>query len=247
MPQEGGGPTPLRSVARTGSLTLSVPEVVSAAAELRRLAEAIGGFVASENIATAETKVTSTSRIVLSIPADRLDAFLDDAAKVGVLQHRGVTARDVTDQVVDVEARIRTLRESIARIRALLGRAGSVTEIAQVEGELTRRQSDLESLLAQQQALKNQVERAPVTVTLLKPGQVEPQNPFLAGLLEGWEALQRSITVLLTVVGAILPFAVLIALVGWPILLRMRRRAAASAKTAAPRAESNPPEANPEA
>ncbi len=168
----------------------------------------------------------ATSRIVFSVPAASMERFMAEAAKLGELVTRSVTARDVTEQVVDVEARIRTLRDSISRVRALMDKAGSITEIARVEEELTNRQSELESLLARQKALKNQVERAPVTVTLLRPGQADPQNPFLTGLIRGWEALQNSIAVLLTVLGGVLPFALIGAAIAWPLLRRYRRRTA---------------------
>ncbi|MFT4215854.1 MAG: DUF4349 domain-containing protein [Micropruina sp.] len=216
-----------RQIVRTGALSLRCTDLAATAGQLRQLAESMDGFVASESIWTTADSADASSRIVLSVPTENLDRFMTDAAKLGELVTRSVTARDVTEQVVDVKARIRTLRESIGRIRALMDKAGSITEIARVENELTERQSELEALLAKQKALKNQVERAPVTVTLLRPDQPDPQNPFLTGLAQGWEALQNSIAVLFTVLGGILPFALIGAVIAWPIARRYRRRVAA--------------------
>lgn len=216
-----------RQVVRTGALSLRSPDLAATAEKLRQLAESLGGYVASESTWAGGEATAGTSRIVFSVPSTDLDRFMTEAAKLGELTSRAVTARDVTEQVVDVEARIRTLRESIARIRALMSKAGSITEIARVEQELTQRQSELEALLAKQKALKSQVERAPVTVTLLRPGQAETPNPFLTGLSQGWEALQKSIAVLLTLIGGVLPFALVGGAVAWPIVRRLRSRAAA--------------------
>ena len=216
-----------RQVVRTGTLSLRSPDLGATAEKLRQLAESMGGYVASESTWAGEGDAAATSRLVFSVPSANLDRFMAEAAKLGELVSRAVTARDVTEQVVDVEARIGTLRESIARIRALMSKAGSITEIARVEQELTQRQSELEALLAKQKALKNQVERAPVTVTLLRPGQAEDPNPFLIGLSQGWDALQNSIAVLLTLLGGVLPFALVGGAVAWPIVRRLRRRAAA--------------------
>ena len=229
---EEGGPAAERQVVRTGSLTVRTADVQQAAAQLRALAEGNNGFVSAEQLSLGDG-TSGTVRIVLSVPSDALARVMDEAAKVGELVTRSVTAKDVTSQVADVDARIRTLRESIERIRALMKKAGSIADIAQVEGELTRRQSDLESLLATQTALKNQVERAPITVMLIKPGQVDPQNPFMTGLVRGWEALQNSIAMLLTVTGGLLPFALIGAAIAWPLVRRHRSRAARAEARAA--------------
>ncbi len=238
MAPSEAGPTTDRQVAHTAALSLRCADLNATAEQLRQLAGSMGGYVASESIWTTANATGGNSRIVLSVPSENLDRFLTEAAKLGELVTRSVTARDVTEQVVDVDARIRTLRESISRIRALMDKAGSVSEIAKVEEELTRRQSELESLLAKQKALKNQVERAPVTVTLLRTGQSEsPQNPLLVGLSQGWEALQNSIAALFVLIGGLLPFALVAGAIGWPLLRRYRRRAAARKTAAEPRAE----------
>lgn len=237
MAPSEAGPTADRHVARTGALSLRCADLNATAEQLRHLAESMSGYVASESLSTSANPTSGTSRIVLSVPSENLDRFLTEAAKLGELVTRSVTARDVTEQVVDVDARIRTLRESISRIRALMSKAGSVAEIAKVEEELTRRQSELESLLAKQKMLKSQVERASVTVTLLRTGQTDtPQNPLLIGLGQGWDALQNSVAALFVLIGGLLPFAVVAGAIGWPILRRYRRRAAVrkSAATAPP-------------
>ena len=217
---------PERQIARTAQLTIGVKDVSAAAAQLRQIALAADGFIASERLeTTASTYGEST--VVLSVAADRLEQAMADADKIGTVRTRSMTARDVTTQVVDVEARIVTMRESIARIRVLMGKAGSLGDIANIEAELTRRQADLESLLARQKALKGQVERAPLTVTLFRDGtEPAPDNPFLRGLREGWEALAKSTAILITMLGALLPFAVVGAVLFWPIRWLFRRRAA---------------------
>lgn len=224
-PQQG--PFDERQVMRTGTLTVRTGEVQQAAARLRDLAAANQGIVVDERVYLGDGS-SGTTRVVISVPSDSLTRVMDEAAKVGDLVDRTVTATDVTNQVVDVDARIRTLRASIERIRALMQKTGSITAIAAVESELTQRQSDLESLLGRQAALKNQVESAPITVTLIGPDQVAPStNPFVIGLSQGWEALQKSIGMLLTIIGAVLPFALVGAVIAWPLLRRYRTRAGA--------------------
>lgn len=229
---EAGGE---RHVARTASITINVSDANAAAARIRELTASREGYVTRESVSIREAGGGKTSStIVVSIPTADLDAFLADVAEVGTVQRREVTADDVTTAVVDVEARIRTLRASIERIGALMERAGTVTEIAQVETELSKRQADLESLLAQQKHLTTITERAGVRISLVS-APVDTTNPFWSGLLGGWDALGASARGLLVIIGAVLPFAVVLLVVGVPIawLVARRRRSTTHPATSA--------------
>jgi hypothetical protein len=222
-------------IIRSATMVLVVPDATSAATRLRSVAITHGGTVTTENVVSGGKNSYSQSTVVLSVPADQLDGALTDIAAIGEVQLRTIQSTDVTAKVADVDARIKTMRDSIARMQELLTRAGSVSEIAQVESELTRRQSDLESLLAQQKALAQRVAQSPITVTFsTQPIVIEPPVPqtgFLAGLASGWNALKSFTVVALTVVGALLPFLVVFALIGAPVVWLVRRRRAHASST----------------
>ena len=240
-----------RKVARTAELTLGIADPTKSAKEVRAAAEALGGYVLSENVVTEQKDgfYLRPSSVTVSVPSAKLDDALDALAKLGDVRSRVVNAADVTTQVVDTEARIKTMRESIARIEALMAKTGSVTEIATVERELTSRQSELESLVAQQQALADRVAMAPITVTLRPAQTVSDPNPLWQGLSAGWSALLASVRILVTVVGGLAPFAVL-ALIVWLPLRWWRRRARSATRAGTPSAqpaETSPTPAEPEA
>ncbi|HEY8664650.1 MAG TPA: DUF4349 domain-containing protein, partial [Propionibacteriaceae bacterium] len=232
-----------QKITRSATMTVVVSDESAAATRLRAIATAHGGVVTTENVVSGgEKSYYATSTIVLSVPADELDGALTDIAAVGEVTLRTIQSTDVTAKVADVESRITTMRASIARMQELLTRAGSVTEIAQVETELTNREADLESLLAQQKVLAQRVAQSPITVTLTRVAVVEP-NPvpetgFIAGLKAGWHALKVFGVALLTVVGALLPFLAVLALIAAPVVWLVRRRGGARPKVSA---ESNRP------
>lgn len=215
-----------RQVARTASLRLRVDDPAAAAARLRALAAELDGLVAAEYLVLDDADAGTASTVVLQVPAENLDRALDAFAAVGTVLSRGTSAEDVTDAVVDVDARVRTMRASIGRLEKLMERAGTLTEITALEGELTRRQADLESMLAQQKALQGRVTMATVTVTLL-----DPQDPtdaggggFLEGLAAGWAALVATGTFVLTALGAVVPFLAVLVVLGAPVVWWWRRR-----------------------
>ena len=217
-----------RQIARSASIALTVSNAVATAADLGRIAARFGGSITTESLAL-DTAERQTSFVVVSVPAARLDEALGAVAELGEVTSRVIDSSDVTDAVVDVDARVKTLRESIERLQALMKRAGSVADIAAVESELTSRQATLESLLAQQKALKGLVENSLITVSLTVRDTARPgtQSGFLPGLAAGWEALLAAGRVLLTLLGAALPFLGVAVIVGTPLLVWRRRRRAA--------------------
>ncbi|WP_342372373.1 DUF4349 domain-containing protein [Propioniciclava soli] len=249
--EEGSGGAPVgagderaqRQVARSASVTVATPDAAAAAQRVRDIAAHRSGWIASEYLGMQQDGTRpSEAHLTLSVPADALDATLDDLATVGTLLNRSILAADVTDMVVDVDARIRSLEASIARVEALMERAGTVAEIATVEKELASRQSELEVLRSQQAYYASITQRASVDVALTAPATASA-NPLWAGLLGGWDALGASARLLLVVVGALLPFAVVALLIAAPVVWFVRRRRtrrdAAAAATAPGEAEAS--------
>lgn len=227
-------------IARTASVGITVPDVEGAAARLRQLASAMGGVVTAENLVSrvdAEGLSTPTSTMVISVPADRLDSTLEQLKSIGTITSRVISSDDVTTQVADVNSRIKTLNGSIQRLGDLSKKAGSVTELTELENEITNRISERDSLIAQQEVLAKRVARSPITITLdppAKAGELQGTG-FLGGLLAGWNALVSSSRILLTIVGAVLPFLAVVALVATPLLWwrRAHRKVAIVADTEA--------------
>lgn len=239
-PADGSVLTGQQKIARTARISITVTDVDAAAAQLRQLSLAMGGLVTSENLVTkpGEAEDQPVSTMVISVPADKLDSTLDQLRSVGSITNRVISSEDVTTQVADVDARIKTLDASIARLRELSDKAGSIRELTELEAELTNRSSERDSLTAQQKVLAGRVAQSPITITLSTPDDVQEPEPegFLGGLIAGWNALVTSSGVLMMVVGAVLPFAALAALIATPFLIWRRRRTRSVASVGADRA-----------
>lgn len=217
-----------RSVIYTGSITVRVDDVNAKAAQLTSLTVVAGGLIGGDERQMNDGKSTAT--LTLRIPAAKFTGTLDEIGKLGTEQNRKVSTQDVTATVIDVAARIQSQQASVDRVRALLARAQSISDITSVESELARREADLEALQAQQRNLADLTALSTIAVTLLGPDAAEPEKPkpaetgFLAGLKDGWKAFTASVNVVLTVLGAVLPFAVLIGGPVWLVWFWLRRR-----------------------
>ncbi|MCK0111865.1 DUF4349 domain-containing protein [Ornithinimicrobium sp. F0845] len=224
-----------RMIARDASLTLAVDDVGPAAAQVRAAAVAADGWVVSEEVepdAGPET-YNGYAVLVVSVPSTSLDATLDNLGPVGRVTGSTMSSKDVTTQYTDTTARIETLEASITRLRGLMEDATGIDDIVALERELAQREADLDALKGVAEALETDVERSSITVTL---HEVDPLAPvaepeeastgFLAGLDNGWRSFLGGVTFVLTALGALLPFAIVAALIAVPVLWWRRRRAA---------------------
>ncbi|MFD2467016.1 DUF4349 domain-containing protein [Amycolatopsis silviterrae] len=207
-----------RKLARSARLELTTPKTDDVVSRARAIATGAGGYPGQES-ATDES-----ASLTLSVPAEKLDGVLDQLGGLGQVKRREISAQDVTAQVVDVDARLATQRASVDRIRALLAKAQSVSEIASVESELTSRQATLESLERQQKSLAGQVAMATVSLSVTKQDAPAEAGGFLSGLAGGWDAFVAFCGGLVRVLGVLLPFLVAFGIPAAALVWWFRRR-----------------------
>jgi hypothetical protein len=163
--------------------------------------------------------------VTLSVPADKLDTALDQLSKIGTVLRRSSSSQDVTSQYVDTQSRLKTMRASVERVRALMAQAKDIGQVVALESEMSRRQADLESLESQLASLKSSVDRSTLAISLSTGGhETVTDSGFLAGLGSGWDAFIASTSGLLKAIGAVLPFALFFALVAVPLVWWLRHR-----------------------
>jgi hypothetical protein len=224
-----GSPTSNRSIVYKGELTVRAKNVDEAAAEASTIATGAGGIVAGDNRHSSGND--ESADLILRVPSAAFYATVNKLGKdLGKELSRGISTDDVTEAVVDLDARIASQKASVDRTRALLTRAQQISEIVTIEQELARRESELASLQARKRTLADQVTLSTVTLHLIGPkaappaAKAKPAN-FLTGLAAGWTAFTTTVNGALIVLGAVLPFLVALAIpitvVAW--LLRRRR------------------------
>ena len=173
----------------------------------------------------------ASATITLKVPPDNLQQTLDAIGKVGTEISRVEGSNDVTEQVVDVNARIDAARASIARLTDLLDHQGTVADLLNVESQLSQRDSDLESLEQQQKSLAAQTKSATITVHLQAAPPVAKATTvkkthtvgFLRGLRGGWHAFTKSVAAIATALGAVLPFLIVLVVLAVAALVGRRK------------------------
>jgi Domain of unknown function (DUF4349) len=223
-----------QSIVYTATLIAGVRNVTAAASQATDLVVAQGGYVSSEQAsARAMTVTRPTVKLQLKIPVAVYQPTLSKLARLGTQMELSEQARDVTQQVADVNSLVTSAQDAITQLQALLKRAGSVADLLSVQDQINQQESSLEALQAQQRALAGETSYATVSVTLVGPQpahhtvkKAARQHGFLAGLTSGWHGLRIAVSGVLTAIGALLPFAVVAAVLagaGYAGRRRLRR------------------------
>ncbi|WP_018347973.1 DUF4349 domain-containing protein [Longispora albida] len=218
-----------RAIVYTGTLSLQVSSVDTAANEAGGIASRAKGFVGGETRTISQYRAQAT--ITLRIPSSGFYAAVTELAKLGTEQSREVKTEDVTTTVIDVDARITAQRMSVARIRELLAKAGSLQEISAIESELAKREGELGSLEARKRALDDSVALSTITLRLTGPDappakdkEKKEETGFLAGLSSGWSGFKTTLDFVLTALGLLLPFLLALAIPAGALWWLIRRR-----------------------
>ena len=230
-----------RSVISSGTVSLAGEDVRETRRDVQRVVDAQGGEITDETTETDSEGDTSYVRMVVRVPSAKFGETMSALEQVGVLRSSDRGSEDVTTQVIDTGARVRAQEASLRRVELLLAEARDLKDVIWIESQLTGRQAELDSLKSQQSWLADQTSLSTITVDISTHQVVEDEPEekkeqpagFLAGLDGGSKALGAVVTVLSTILGALLPFAAVALVLGLPVWLVVRRRRTAATRVAA--------------
>lgn len=232
-PGSGSGDTPQmeRAIISSGAISLTSRDVAETRREVQRIVDAQGGDVTEENTESDEDGDTSYARLVIRVPSSKFGASMEALEQAGTLRSSTRGSEDVTTEVIDTGVRVRAQEASLRRVELLLAEAKSLKDIIWIESQLTSRQAELDSLKSQQSWLKDQTSLSTITVDIsTQPDKAKEKKDddtpagFVTGLQGGMKAMGAAFVALATILGALLPFALVALVLGVPIWWVARRR-----------------------
>ncbi|GGO70701.1 lipoprotein [Nonomuraea cavernae] len=204
-----------RQVVYVANMTVRAKEVTAAASRAKQIVTSAGGYLSKEESHFSDGGDGSAT-LEFKVPPARYPEVLASLGKdLGKQLSVNQGTQDVTLQVADVDSRLKSAQEALVSLRTLLKKADTIGQVLEVEREISAREADLESLQARQKELAAQVGMATLTLNLVGPVTVVPEPSeepagFLGGLAAGWSALKGFAMVALTVLGAVLPWLIVI-------------------------------------
>jgi hypothetical protein len=242
------------------TLRIETADVQATLAKIRDLTTRASGDIASLEVSTAsgqpvypvplngasgsDTGASSTplsAYVTVRVPAAAYQAFVSSASGLGRVLYQSESAQDVTQQHVDLKARLDNLKAEEARLRQFFASAKTVSDMLAIEQELSRVQGDIESMQAQLTYLENQAAMATVTIELTEPQAIVSPAGIDWGtktaLTDSVRAFVDTLNGLIVVLGPVLAVLVFVGLPVWLIVWLIRRamRRRRTARTAGPK------------
>lgn len=247
MPEQGGDETGGdgdRMIIRSKVLRLEVESTPDAVAQVRELAREYDGSVTDMQVATDSEEwlyryekdgtivgdgAALRGWVTVRVPSETYEDFVEDVARVGVVKFQSEATSDVTQEHVDLSARLENLRAQEARLREFFDAAKNVKDMLAIETELSRVRGEIESMDAQVTYLERQAAMATVTIELTEPrAVVRPGGEswgFVDAITNGIRGAAGLLTGTITVLIATAPVWLTALVLFFPIRAFLRRRA----------------------
>ena len=214
-------------IIRTGTATIQVDSLEPAVVRLRMLAQSLGGYIGNTSMQTGKDQLRAAT-VEMKVPASRWGQLVSGLKPIGTLEAQDENAEDVTEEFVDVQARVANSRRLEERLIALLAnRTGKLSDVLAVERELARVREEIDRYEGRIRFLKSRTAVSTMTVTLHEPppvlGNQPGQNPIADAFRDAWRIFVGMIAFLISSLGVIVPIVV-IGLVVWRFVLRRGRK-----------------------
>ncbi len=172
-----------RKIIKNADLELHVDSYDQAVADIKKQVGSLGGYIANESLYSRNAQDSPRGSIVIRLPFQQFDSFLSGLEGLGKVENRNIYTQDVTEEFVDIESRLKVLRNKEERLLTILQKSGQLADILAVENELANTRAELESLEGRLRYLSNRVDYSTITVYLVQV--VVPTQTISAGGLEG--------------------------------------------------------------
>jgi hypothetical protein len=220
-----------RLIIRTGQASIEVDSLERSMAELRRIVQRVGGFVADASVQSGKNQLRSAT-LELKVPATRFDELTEGLTPLGRLQYVNVGAEDVSEEFVDLTARVANGHRLEDRLVELLRtRTGRLQDVLSVERELARVREEIERMEGRLRFLKTSAQLSTLSVNLYEPAPIVASHPGRSVIGEAFKTAWRNFVGVLAGAIASLGFVVPIVILGWGAWVlgkRYRRKATAA-------------------
>jgi hypothetical protein len=226
-----------RKIIRNANLTVEVTSPAESQRKIASIAESHQGFVVTSESTQRTTEDTSkpaiTVNLIVRVPAAQFNQAMEEVRATGlrVIQEK-ITGQDVTEEFMDLEARIKNQKALEAQFLEIMKRAGKVEEALNVQRELAEVRTGIEKLEGRRRFLENQASLSTISVTLQSPTQIVNAAGFWYGIKsafsDGVDVAAAIVLFLIRAVIALLPVLVFIflpiALIAKLVVRRVRRK-----------------------
>jgi hypothetical protein len=204
-----------QKIIRSASLSIEVDDFQARSDALGRIVERSDGFISN-----SYSYVTDTGRkrgeITIRVPKDAFLSVISEIEQLGTVQSKQTSGEDVTEEYIDLTARLNNSERQEQRLLEILELADDVEDILDVERELARVRGEIEQLTGRITYLDNRVELATISISLYEPEPITHSWGIRDAFRAAFEGFVSVIRGLIIAIGYVLPLLILVG-IAWLI------------------------------
>ncbi|MDP2846256.1 MAG: DUF4349 domain-containing protein, partial [Candidatus Methanoperedens sp.] len=201
---------------------IEVKSVQTAFNEITKIVQANQGFISSSS--TYDTAGRKNGQMTVRVPQNNFYPALELVEALGTVKSKQISGQDVTEEWIDLGARLGNLKKQETRLAEILKNATTVKDVLEVERELERVRGEIERLTGRLNYLNQSVEMSTITVSANEPAPIGGQGWGITDALsEAVAGFIDSVKGVIIFTGFILPIAVFIAVI-YVIALWIKRK-----------------------
>ncbi len=224
QPTENTNPTDKRMIIRTGTMSIENDSFDETELKAKEIAKNLGGFI-TNSTAQVNQSGKKQGTLTIRVQADKYDALLAELAKTGKVMNQNINGRDVTEEYVDAEARLKTQRELETRLLQLLAeKTANLTAVVEVEQKLANVRENIEKTEGRMRMLKDQASFSTITLSIYEPAILNTSSGgFFYELERGFEKGLTGFTkVLAGIITFVIAMAPILAILGFIVYIVIR-------------------------
>lgn len=214
-----------RKTITTIDMTIQVDDAAAGIEEISMLAAASDGYVSSSYVYDSYYDSSSGKEgyVTVRVPESEYPSFLEDVSGLGEVTSKSVNSQDVTEEYIDVSARLDNLERQETRLQEVLNMTETVDDVLAVEKELERVRGEIESLTGRLNYLDDRVEFSTITIRVTEPRPITRSWGIRDALSESVNGFISMVNALIILVGYLLPLVIVVAVFGGSVVLLRRR------------------------
>jgi hypothetical protein len=225
-----------RMIIRSGTMNVEVEKYDDSEAKVKEIAQRFNGYITNSQ-ASLNANGKKQGTITIRIPANQFDAAVTEIAKIGKTMNQNITGKDVTEEYMDAEARMKTQQELESRLLKLLAeKTARLTDVVEVEQKLANVRENIEKTQGRMRYLKDQASFSTLAVSLYEPSllQTSSGGGFFYEIEQGFSKGLRGFTTvvsgLIMLLIALLPVLIILYIIYWFVRRYFKKRKLAQNK-----------------
>lgn len=219
-----------RMIIRSGTMNVEIEKYDDSEAKVKEIAQRFNGYITNSQ-ASLNANGKKQGTITIRIPANQFDAALTEIAKIGKTMNQNITGKDVTEEYMDAEARMKTQQELESRLLKLLAeKTARLTDVVEVEQKLANVRENIEKTQGRMRYLKDQASYSTLAVSLYEPSLLQTSSgggffyEIEQGFKKGLKGFTSVVSGLITLLIALLPVLIILYIIYWFVRRYLKKR-----------------------